>query len=270
MDKKFLEEYNLVEAQKRFQQICEYTFISNGSLLTEEGEEDEQDPNMPQGQGNEQMPPQDPNAMGGQDMGQMDVDPNMSQGQGNEQMPPQDPNAMGGMEDLPTEEEVPVDDNGMPMDDSSMDMETMEPGDEVIDVDDLTQSQQAAEIKIDDVDEKLTTLLNVVNKFSAAIEQNDQKIMDLKAEIEKRNPTEEEKLNLRSQAAYPYNVQPKSYWDEKTKNSNYKVTYDNEIPTAEEDKDDFTFTKKDLKGINDVDVAKSFDEYNQLSDFIKF
>ena len=241
MDKKFLEEHKLVETQKRFQQICEYTFIT--SPLNEEGE-NEQEPNMPQG--------------------------DMNMNGGNEQTP-QEPNMpQGDMGEMPTEEDVPMDDNGLPMDDEGeMDLDTMQPGDEVIDVDDLTQSQQATEIKIDDVDEKLTTLLNVVNKFSAAIEQNDQKIMDLKAEIEKRNPTEEEKLNLRSQAAYPYNVQPKSFWDEKTKNSNYKVTYDNEIPTSEENKDEFTFTKKDLNGINDVDIAKSFDDY-QLTDFINF
>ena len=264
MDKKFLKEHKLLEAQKRFQQICEYTFITSPSL-NEEGEEDQnmeqpQDPNMQQGQmGGEQMPQQDPNAMGGQDMGQMGADPNMAQDpMGGEQQ---------GMEDIPVEEEVPMD--GMEMGDGS-EMDMMQPGDEVIDVDDLTQAQQTTEIKIDDVDEKLTTLLNVVNKFSAAIEQNDQKIMDLKAEIERRNPTEEEKLNLRSQASYPYNVQPKSYWDEKSKNSNYNVIYDNDIPTAEENKDEYTFTKKDLKGINDVEISKSLDDYNQLSDFIKF
>lgn len=260
MDKEFLKEHKLLEAQKRFQQICEYTFITSPSL-NEEGEE-EQDPNnmgeapMPQ---DTQQAPQDGGQMnGGQEQGmEQQQDPNMQQ------------QGMEGMEDIPTEEEVPMDGEEMGMEDGAP-MDMMQPGDEVIDVDDLTQSQQAAEIKIDDVDEKLTTLLNVVNKFSAAIEQNDQKIMDLKAEIERRNPTEEEKLNLRSQAAYPYNVQPKSFWDEKTKNSNYKVTYDNEIPSSEEDKDNFTFTKKDLKGINDVEIAKSFDNFNQLSDFIKF
>lgn len=260
MDKEFLKEHKLLEAQKRFQQICEYTFITSPSL-NEEGEEDQnaempQDPNMAQ-----QEAPQGEDQMGGEQAQGMEQaqDPNMAQ------------QGMEGMEDVPMEEEVPMDGDEMGMGmENGADMDMMQPGDEVIDVDDLTQSQQAAEIKIDDVDEKLTTLLNVVNKFSAAIEQNDQKIMDLKAEIERRNPTEEEKLNLRSQAAYPYNVQPKSYWDEKTKNSNYNVTYDNEIPTSEEDKDKYTFTKKDLKGINDVEVAKSFDDFNQLSDFINF
>ena len=175
-------------------------------------------------------------------------------------------------DEVPTEEEVGM--NGEEIDvDMGDEVETdiMQPGDEVVDIDDLTQAQQASEIKIDDVDDKLTTLLNVVNKYRTALEQNNQKIMDLKAEIERRNPTEEERLNLRSQASYPYNVQPKSYWEEKSKGSNYNVTFDNEIPTAEENKEDeLVFTKKDLKGINNVEIAKSLDDYNQLSDFINF
>ena len=255
MDKELLKKYNLEESQKRFQQICEYTFITSPTL-NEEGEED-----MDTNADNATAAPNDAQSqdMDGNDTQNPDanMDGNMSPDMNNN-------------EDIPMEEEVPMDGEEMDMMQPGEEMDMMQHGDEVIDVDDLTQSQQAAEIKIDDVDEKLTTLLNVVNKFSAAIEQNDQKIMDLKAEIERRNPTEEEKLNLRSQAAYPYNVQPKSFWDEKTKNSNYKVTYDNEIPSSEEDKDNFTFTKKDLKGINDVEIAKSFDDFNQLSDFIKF
>ena len=246
MDKELLKKYNLEESQKRFQQICEYTFITSPTL-NEEGEED-----MDTNADNATAAPNDAQSQ--------DIDGNSTQNPDANMDGNMSPD-MNNNEDIPMEEEVP-------MDGEEMDM--MQPGDEVIDVDDLTQSQQAAEIKIDDVDEKLTTLLNVVNKFSAAIEQNDQKIMDLKAEIERRNPTEEEKLNLRSQAAYPYNVQPKSYWDEKTKNSNYNVTYDNDISTSEENKDDLTFTKKDLKGINDIEIAKSLDDYNELSDFIRF
>lgn len=215
MDKNLIKKYHLEEAQKRFQQICEYTFITSPTL-NEEGDEEEQ-------------------AQQSSEEGPMDGDMEM-------------------------EDEFDMGDG--------VETDSMQPGDEVIDVDDLTQSQQAAEIKIDDVDEKLTTLLNVVNKFSAAIEQNDQKIMDLKAEIERRNPTEEEKLNLRSQATYPYNIQPQSYWNDKMQNSNYNVTYNNDIPTAKEDK--YTFTKNDLKNTNDYAVSKSFEDYNKLSDFINF
>lgn len=251
MDKNYLKEHNLLNTQKRFEQICEYTFITSPTL-NEEGEDDNVEQNVPQ----------EDNAP----MNNGEVDPN----QNNQEGVPQGNETF---EDMPSEENVDMDGEEIDVDMMGDEVETdmMQPGDEVIDIDDLTQSQQASEIKIDDVDEKLTTLLNVVNKFSVALEQNDQKIMDLKAEIERRNPTEEEKLNLRSQATYPYNVQPKSYWEEKSKNSNYNISYNNEIPTSKENEDDeLVFTKKDLKGINDVEVAKSLDDYNQLSDFINF
>lgn len=254
MDKDLIKKYHLEEAQKRFQQLCEYTFITSPTL-NEEGEDDEQmgdENNQPQ-DNEEQAPMNNQN-------GEMSQQPNGMESKDQD------------MEDVPTEEDVPMGDEteiGDEFDiDDNMETDSMQPGDEVIDVDDLTQSQEATEIKIDDVDEKLTTLLNVVNKFSAAIEQNDQKIMDLKAEIERRNPTEEEKLNLRSQATYPYNIQPQTYWNEKTKNSNYNVTYNNDIPTAQEDK--YTFTKADLKNVNDYQISKSLEDYNELSDFISF
>ena len=46
----------------------------------------------------------------------------------------------------------------------------------------------------------------------------------LKTEFEKRNPTEEERLNIRSQSSYPYSETPKGYWAEKMKeNPHYNV-----------------------------------------------
>ena len=70
------------------------------------------------------------------------------------------------------------------------DTEEQQEGDTVIDVDDLTQSQEASEIKIDGVDDKLTRILSVINKFGSALLANDRKIDDLRQEFEKRNPSE--------------------------------------------------------------------------------
>ena len=60
-------------------------------------------------------------------------------------------------------------------------METEQPGDEVIDVDELTQSQETTEFKVDNVDDKLNKVLKIISKFNDAIEANDQKIEDLKS-----------------------------------------------------------------------------------------
>lgn len=119
----------------------------------------------------------------------------------------------GSEEDVPVETEVPDDETmeDMPQQQDNGGIETtpMQDGDEVIDVDDLTNSQKETEYKIDGVDDRLIKIARVIDKLIPAIEANNSKIEDLKAEFEKRNPTEAEKLNLRSQSSFPYSVKPK-------------------------------------------------------------
>ena len=141
-------------------------------------------------------------------------------------------------------------------------------GDEVIDVDDLTQSQQAAEYKIDGVDDKLTTLGAVVKKFIEALKQNDAKIDDLKAEFEKRNPTAEERLNLRSMSSVPYMETPKEYWTNKVaENPRYNVMNDNTIAPKDE-QDEFELKRGDLEGRNDKELSDTFDYPMNLKDIL--
>ena len=261
MDKQYLKEHNLLDMQKRFQQIYEYSFISS-PMLNEEGEDDDDAPQGGEQQGGMPEPPTPP--QGGEQQGGMPEPPMPPQG-GEQQedmseppMPPQGGEQQG---DMP---EPPMSPQG-----DEMDFNAEGEEDEVIDVEDLTQAQEASEEKIEGVDDKLTSLLGVVKKFIKALDQNDKKLEDLRKEFERRNPTEEEKLNLRSLSSFPYNVNPKEYWKEKTKNSNYNVSFDNDIPTSEENKE-YVFKKKDLQSFNDKEIADSFTNYNKLSDFIKF
>ncbi len=143
MDKK-----NLIveEAMKRFQQITEYILAQEGNIL-EAGEEGADDPNAmggdpmggdPMGGGDPNAMGGDPNAMGGDPMG---GDPNAMGGgagtpegfdpQGGMDMNGGDPNAMGG--------------DPMGGDPNAMGAEPMQPEDEVIDVDELTDSQEETE-----------------------------------------------------------------------------------------------------------------------------
>lgn len=266
--RKLIEEYKLSEAVKRFQQINEYTFISSPPL-TEDGEENNQndgsnqqqpqqdqggDANMQQpNPNNEQEAPMDANAQGGGDATQQNGDMQQPQ-QGAEQMP------MDASQEMPQEQP--------PMED---DLSQMQPDDEVIDVDDLTDAQEATAEEVDGVNTKLLRLFKVVSKYTDAIDRQNQEIEELKAEFEKRNPTEEERLNLRSQAGYPYSEQPKDYWEKKTaENPNYNVIYDNEVPTDKE-QEKFEIKRKDLNGMNYKEIADSFDKDPQeLTDYINF
>ena len=244
-----IKQYKLEEAVKRIQKINEYTFYDSTMV------EDDQDPNAmgadPNAMGadpNGGMPPMDdPNAMGG-DPNAMGADPNGG-------MPPMDdPNMMGGEEGI-----------------EDIDMETEQPGDEVVDVDELTQSQEATEFKVDNVDDKLNKVLKIISKFNDAIEANDQKIEDLKKEFQKRNPTAEETLNLRSLASYPFSERPDDYWKKQQQDHpNYNVISDNDVSTADEQKE-FEIRKGDIDNFNEREVMKSLGESHiKLSDFLQF
>jgi hypothetical protein len=278
-----VKKYNLEEAVKRMHQINEYTFYD--SAIAEE----EQDPNggpngdmSQQGMGG-QTPPMDggqggdPNGMA--PMPQGDPNGGMAQQDMGGQMPPMDggqsePNAMGGEApvDVPNamegEEMPPMGDDGNIED---VEMDTEQPGDEVIDVDELTQSQETTEFKIDNVDDKLNKVLKVISKFNDAIAANDQKIEDLKQEFAKRNPTAEETLNLRSLASYPFSERPDKYWENQQKeHPNYKVISDNDVSTADEQKE-FEIRGSDIDNFNEREIMKSLGESHiKLSDFLQF
>ena len=279
-----IKQYKLEEAVKRIQKINEYTFYDSTMV------EDDQDPNAMGADPNGGMPPMggdpnamgaDPNMMGGDPNGGMAPmdDPNAMGAEPNGGMPPMDdPNAMGGDPNA-----MGADPNGgmPPMDDPNMmggeediediDMETEQPGDEVVDVDELTQSQEATEFKVDNVDDKLNKVLKIISKFNDAIEANDQKIEDLKKEFQKRNPTAEETLNLRSLASYPFSERPDEYWKKQQQDHpNYNVISDNDVSTADKQKE-FEIRKGDIDNFNEREVMKSLGESHiKLSDFLQF
>lgn len=276
-----IKQYKLEEAVKRIQKINEYTFYDSTMV------EDDQDPNAMGGDSNAMGP--DPNMMGGDpnggmppmggDPNAMGGEPNMTGGDPNgEMLPMDDPNAMDGD---PNGEMSPMDDpNIMDGDPNAMgdeediediDMETEQPGDEVIDVDELTQSQETTEFKVDNVDDKLNKVLKIISKFNDAIEANDQKIEDLKKEFQKRNPTAEETLNLRSLASYPFSERPDEYWKkQQQEHPNYNVISDNDVSTADEQKE-FEIRKGDIDNFNERDIMKSLGESHiKLSDFLQF
>lgn len=261
-----IKKYKLEEAVKRIQRINEYSFYE--TPMVEDGE----DPNAQGGADmSGGMPPMDggqgadPNAMGGDPNAAADPmmggDPNAMGGDMGGEMPPMDdPNAMGEDPNMMGGEEI-----------EDVEMDTEQPGDEVVDVDELTQSQETTEFKVDHVDDKLNKVLKVIEKFTDAIEANDQKIEDLKKEFEKRNPTAEETLNLRSLASYPFSERPDEYWKkQQEQHPNYNVMSNNDVSTADEQKE-FEIRKGDIDNFNEREVMKSLGENHiKLCDFLDF
>ena len=293
--KDLLEEYNLSEVRKRMMQLSEYSFKTG--IVEDDDDNQQQQPPM---NGGQQMPtggqqggamPQQGQQMGSQpDMGQGQMD-NMNQGgmpqgdMGGQQMPMdggQMPMDNSQMDAQPADTgEMPPMDMGMPqggdeqapdadIPDEDTDMEGGDDDEEVIDVDDLTNSQEATEYKIDGVNDKITALLQVTSKFADAREDNEKQLQDLRRELERRNPTPEEKMNIRSQASYPYGESPRDYWDRKSaQNPNYEVIYNNDVAPQDEDKE-FEIKRDDLENIDTKSLSDSLEFPKELRDYLDF
>ena len=296
MDKNFIKNNQLDEAVARFKQIAEYkspkqslhklyerkhklneyTFIT-APQVNDDGEENDGELQKPENMnGGEQMnsqqggniAPDASNQMGdmnGQNDGVMPTD--------GSQMPQdnvQQGNGMNGDMQMNSTEGDMADLSEPEVENDGIETQEMESDDEVIDVDDLTQSQEATEYKLDGVDDRLSKIYAVVQKFSDQLERNEESIMALKDEFEKRNPTEEEKLNLRSQSSYPYSETPKDYWDKKTQeNPHYDVMYNNEVSPSEEQKK-FEITKNDISGLNMKSISDTLDIDQSLNKYLGF
>lgn len=296
MDKNFIKNNQLDEAVERFKQIAEYkspkqslhklyerkhklneyTFIT-APQVNEDGEENDGELQKPENMnGGEQMnnqqggniAPDASNQMGdinGQNDGVMPTD--------GSQMPQdnvQQGNGMNGDMQMNSTEGDMADLGEPEVENDGIETQEMESDDEVIDVDDLTQSQEATEYKLDGVDDRLSKIYAVVQKFSDQLERNEESIMALKDEFEKRNPTEEEKLNIRSQSSYPYSETPKDYWNKKTQeNPHYNVMYNNEVSPSEEQKK-FEITKNDISGLNMKSISDTLDIDQSLNKYLGF
>lgn len=289
MDKMTREEQLQEDIKRRFSTICGYdakvglneTIVLPGSV-EEDGDED---PNVqPPADGGEAqggapgsndggmnpamgggMPDTnamggDPNADGGMDDPSMGGDPNAMGG---------DPNAAGGAPQGP-EGFNPQDMGGMDPAMGAADMQ--QPGDEVVDITELTDKQDDIEDQIKEVGGKFEEVLKAIGSFEELIKSNDEKIEDLKAEIERRNPTQIEKLGNQKTLSYPFNVTPEEYWKDKEANSNYSTEDDDNG----KEQGQYVITANDVNGdTNWRAIADSLDDkgflYNQTLDkLLKF
>ena len=249
MDKKFLKEKNLYEAHKQFMRLCEWSYLPFPQQLEEEGDEE-----MPQ-DGAEGGAP-----MGGDPMGG-DAEGGMPQDGGAEGGAPMGGDPMGGG--------APMDGGMPPMEDPMGGDAPMGEDETVIDVDDITNAQEKMNDKVNvvgqdlgKVDSKIEALLQTLSKMETMINNNNEEIAKFKAEFEKRNPTQTEKLNLRSLDSYPFNVNPKDYWAQKgaDPNSNYSGFSNNGEPTTQE----YVITNNDVDDFSEREIADSFDIADEL------
>ncbi len=226
---------SLQEALKRHKQIIEYTFYNTES----------DDPFDPQDKinGNDLLLD---NSIEEQEEEVTDVAP--AEG---EDLPTEEP-AMELPEELP--EELPTEEPAIEEPDMSLPTEeptSTEEGEVEVDVTDLVKKTEETKNSVTGLDSKIGSLMNTFSELETKLASMDNiiaKIDELEKEIEKRNPTPVEKLEMRSMSSFPYNIKLSDYWSD-------KEGYDISEP---EDKE-YILTQKDVESdYNEADIKNSF------------
>lgn len=259
---KYLKENGLLEAHKQFLRMCNETYISPIEEL-DEADDNEQDmsnqgvdPTNNNGldngaeQANAPMGGDNPQDMGNQDMSNTEDTPMGDDGMGNDEM--------GGMDGMG---EPPLDDSENPFGDDN-DEDTNDDGD-TIDIDDLTDAQEKLNHKtnkigvdLGKVDNRIERLMASLEKMETMIDSNNEEIMNLRKEFEKRNPTQVERLDMRRKFDSPgFSETPEEAIAKRVQNrNNYSVTDGGE----KTDEKQYSLTQDDIDNANTSQIADSF------------
>lgn len=130
-------------------------------------------------------------------------------------------------------------------------------GDEIeLDVTELVKGSEAAKASADSANSKIEQLMGMVDKLESQLQSMSAistKIEDLEKEIERRNPTPTEKLEMRSLDSFPYNIKLSDFWAEKS--DRYDTGAEPKEPT------EYVLTQKEIDdSYNESDIEDSFDE----------
>lgn len=142
-------------------------------------------------------------------------------------------------------------------DESELDMEPAE--DEVeLDVTQLVQGSEEAKASADSANQKIDQLMGMIDNLEGKLNSMDSitsKIDNLENELEKRAPTPEEKLEMRSLDSFPYNLKLTDFWSDK------KGQYDVMGTDEEDENEEYVLTQKDVEEeYNETQVKASFNE----------
>ena len=118
-----------------------------------------------------------------------------------------------------------------------------------VDVTDIVDKTEETKNSVDGVSTKMDDLLSKLSELESQVSGMDNvinKIDDLEKEIERRNPTPVERLEMRSMDSFPYSVKLTDYWKDK---EGYDET---------EEEEEFTLTQSDVDNFDEKEIRASF------------
>jgi hypothetical protein len=231
----------LSEELKRYRQLLEYTFYvpendkdENGNLLTDDQYITEQDPAGEEGD--------DPFMAVGGDETAPEAGAETAPEEGGD-TPETDPLA-----DDAEVEDVDADETATPTETPAAGTETGEDSVE-IDVTDIVDKTEETKSSVEGMSGKMDELLSKLSELENQVSGMDNvinKIDELEKEIEKRNPTPVERLEMRSMNSFPYSVKLTDFWEDR---EGYEAT---------EEEEEFVLKQSDVDNYNEKDIRKSF------------
>jgi hypothetical protein len=234
----------LNEDLKRFRLLMEYDFYigeddnEEGDLLFDDEPQGDEAPegDAPEDGGGFDAPEGEaPEGEEGGEFPEGEVDPDTEFG---EELPAPEPmgDEMGG-EELPPE----------PMEDEVE-----------LDITQLVQGTDAAKQSADQANQQISGLMAKFDELAQSLDKMDAinaKIDDIEHEIETRNPTPEEQLEMRSLDSFPYNLKLTDYWSEKE--GHYDAMGENDQKEGEDS--EFVLTQDEVdQDYNAIEVKDSF------------
>ena len=140
-------------------------------------------------------------------------------------------------------------------------------GDEVeLDVTELVKGSEEAKQSADAANEKIDQLMSMVGNLEGQLQSMEaisDKIESLEGELEKRAPTPEEKIEMRSLDSYPYNLKLTDFWGDQ------EGKYDVLNKDDEEEPKEYVLTKDDVgSDYSEVNMKTSLDDNDYIEDEI--
>ena len=160
--------------------------------------------------------------------------------------------------------------------DEPMDEPAEEIGDDEVEVDvtDLVNTSNELKASSDENSDKMSELIdnfsklasqvNSMGQMSKKIDSLDSELSKVSAEIEKRNPTPTEKIEMRSLDSFPYNIKLSDFWSD---NADKFTTVDSAESTVggeeEEEAKEYVLTKADASDFSSSDIKDSFGDFEE-------
>jgi hypothetical protein len=226
----------LSEELKRYKQLLEYTFYVseedepkdvNGNLLLDDMIT-EQDPPEEDPFGGTESTPEEEGGMG-TDTESTPEEVGMGTDDGDDEI-----NPFGDIEvedEFATEEPLSGED-------------TVE-----VDVTDIVDKTEETKTSVDGMSTKMDDLLSKLSELESQVSGMDNvinKIDELEKEIERRNPTPVERLEMRSMDSFPYSIKLTDFWKDK------------EGYNPSEVEEEYTLTQSDVDNFNEKEIRNSF------------